>query len=362
MDIFIGLKNINVDKTSSTLNSTLLQENYNFYPETNRPFINQAYAKIYNFYKEGIIASFGRQTYTLGQGIALSDNYKGFNGIKFEFNEYLKVDQIETFLFRDVINENIYKIYGVNVVKNGFDGKWQAYFLAQDVSGEKPEISFNATDSKKNFSGIRYYLAKNQISFDGEYIIQMGSAKDATTSKKVDYKGYAFLIKGQWKQKMPLLGHTRTRLSYGRSSGNSGAVGKQDKAFYADLGYRYDGMSRDGFGSIFSTSLYDVFKTSPTLNGLPDGMSGLNVIDFGFDYPHNQRLALSFDYIGFKASENINNPGTLKIGYEMDFKAEYKLGEKLSLFAVYATFTPDSALGTTLKTTKMTSFSIKAKF
>lgn len=362
MDVFIGLKNIDVDRTSSTLNSPLLQENYNFYPEINRPFVNQAYARIYNFYRENITASFGRQSYTLGQGIVLSDSGRGFNGVKLEFKDYLKIDQSEAFIFRDALNENIYKIYGLTLMESGLDGTWQAYFFTQDVSAEKQEISFDAKDSKKNFAGIRYYTAKNQLSFDGEYILQTGSAKDSNTLKKVDYKGYAFLLKGQWKQRMPLLGPTRTRLSYGKSSGNSRAVSGQDKAFYADLGYRYNGVSREGFGSIFAASLYDVFKTSPTLNGLPDGISGLNIIDFGFDYPHNERLMLSFDYLGFRAAENTVRPGTLKIGTEMDFKAEYKLGEKLSLFAVYSIFTPDSALGSSLKKTKMTSLSVKAKF
>ncbi|MEW5951402.1 MAG: hypothetical protein AB1637_05895 [Elusimicrobiota bacterium] len=361
MDVFVGIKNVGVDKTSSTVNSAYLNENLSFYPQINSPFINQAYAKVYNFYKEGINAYFGKQSYTLGQGIVLSDCGRGFDGLRFDFTDYLGINSAETFIFRDTNKQdNIYKIYGLNIQQNGFDGTWQAYFLNQKRSGAAEEINLSAENSNKNFAGIRYFTSKNQLAFDGEYVIQSGSSDEVLTGNKVKYKGYAFLLKGQWKQNMPLLGPTRTRLSYGKSSGDSGSNAKENKAFYADLGYRYDGVNRSGFGQIFSASLYDVFRTSDTANGLPSGISGLNIINFGFDWPYKKML-FSVDYIGFRAAENISNPGTFKIGTETDIKAEYKLGEKFSLFAVYAYFNSDSALGS-LKTVKMTSLAIKAKF
>ncbi len=361
MDVFIGLKNIGVDNSSKTLNSPWLADNLGFYPAINSPFINQAYAKVYNFYKDGINAYFGRQSYTLGQGIVLSDGYRGFDGARFDFTNYLGIENAEAFLFRDILDENIYHLYGLNIQKNGFDGTWQLYFMGQQRNGLKQEINFSSKESQKDFAGLRYFVSKNQLSFDGEYILQTGKAKDALTGKNVDYKGYAFLLKGQWKQNWPLLGPARTRLSYGKSSGDSGASGKENKAFYADYGYRYNGANRDGFGKIFSASLYDVFKTSNTLNGLPDGISGLNIINFGFDWPYKNVL-FSIDYFGFRAAENTAKPGVFKIGNEMDIKAEYKLGEKFSLLAVYASFSPDSAMPDNLKSTKMTSLAVKAKF
>lgn len=361
MDVFIGLRSIGIDNSSKTINSPWLNSNLAFYPAINSPFINQAYAKIYNFYKDGINAYFGRQSYTLGQGIVLSDGYKGFDGLRFDFTNYLGIENAEAFIFRDILDENVYRFYGINVQKNGFDGVWQLYFMGQKRNKAAEEINFLAKDSEKDFVGIRYYLSKNQLFFDAEYVIQSGKAKNAITNKNVNYNGYAFLLKGQWKQNLPLLGHAKTRLSYGKSSGDSGNSSKENKAFYADYGYRFNGANRDGFGKIFCASLYDVFKTSNTLNGLAEGISGLNIINLGFDRPYKSFL-FSIDYFVFKAAENTAKPGVFKIGNETDIKVEYKLGEKFSLLGVYASFSPNSAILKTLKSTKMTSLAMKARF
>jgi len=364
MDISIGFRNIQIDNSTSVLNSNQMKEAIEYYPEVNKPFINKAYVKIYNFYSDDIDFTFGRQNYTLGQGIVLSDNEKGFNGLKLEFKNKVKfLDNLDFFTFREIKEGNPFYLYGLNGFINGFDGTWEIYHFYQKTNKNDQEIAYQSKEIDKRFSGIRYFLNKNQVDFDGEFAIQRGNNTNFSKDNKIDYKGYAFTLKSSFNQKLPILGPSRTRILYSKSTGNSGSNFEKDRAFSPQFTAKYCGVSRCGYGEIFSASVYDVFKTSNTLNGLPDGISGLNTINFGFDIPYN-KLILSFDYFLFKADKNTNDKGNLRLASETDLKIGYKLGEKLSLDLIYATLNPLAALDkkNVLKNTKLIAFNIKARF
>jgi len=365
MDITVGLKSVGTGASTGTATALQLRDGMNRYPSVNNtPFVNQAYIKIYNFTRDGITATIGRQKYTLGQGIVLSDDDLGFTGARFEMNGFLKTDFTEFFFWRNFIGSAVYKIMGFNVNKNLGDGNWQVYYFLQNSDGASEELSYSALEKNKKFFGVRYNVNKNQLYFDGEFILQRGGAKDALTDANIDYKSHAFLIKGIWSQKMPVFGQTRTRLSYGKSSGNSGAVTGEDKAFHPEFAHKYTGFEQDGFGAIFASSLYGTIKTSDTVNGLPDGISGLNTVNMGFDFPY-KKLIISADYFVYRASKNINDPGNVRLGSEWDLKFAYPMGEKVSLNMVYASFKPQSALNPvnlTLENIKLVSFNIKARF
>ena len=168
------------------------------------------------------------------------------------------------------------------------------------------------------------------------------------------------MMKGSWRQKMGFLGRVKARLAYGKSSGNSSAVADTDKMFLPTFGHKYKGFERDGYGAIMGASLYDTIKTSDTVNGLPDGVSGLNIISFGIDFPY-KKLLLSVDFMKFRAAQNTSG-GSLQIGSEIDFNIIYPMSEYLSLKAVYATFTPLGAYAPLTEKTTLASFSIVGKF
>ena len=149
------------------------------------------------------------------------------------------------------------------------------------------------------------------------------------------------------------------RLAYGKSSGNSGDVTDKDKAFMPTFGHRFKGVEREGFGEIAGASLYDILQTSATPNGLPNGVSGLNIINLGADMPY-KKLALSVDFYKFRASQNINKE-SIQIGSEWDLKASYPMGDGLRLKAVYAVFKPMSLYPQTTPI-KLVSMSLTAKF
>lgn len=363
MDISLGIKAVDIDKTTKTINSPQLYEGINRYPQINTAIINQAFVKIHNFLEEGLITSFGKQKYTLGQGLVLSDNETGLTGAKFEKSNFLKMDNFEFFIWRALKDEKIYNIKGINLNKNWGDGTWQLYYLTQNSNFIDSEIGWTSKEKNKKFTGIRYNLDKNQIYFDGEFAIQRGDAKNLSRDK-IKYKGYAFSMKGQWTQNTPILGKTKTRISYSKSSGNSSNVSNEDKSFYPEFSLRYNGFEHSGTGALYSAGIFDTLKTSNTINGLPDGISGLNTIDIGFDFPY-KKLWISLDYLIYKAAYNINDPGNTKLGTEWDIKANLPLGEKIDFNIIYANFKPQGALippNSKYENIKLFSVNIKARF
>ena len=308
---------------------------------------------------KNITATFGRQEFTLGQGITLSDDNLGFPGIRLEFNKLYKSLKGDFFAFRLWNETRFSKILGASFYLPSDEGLWQFYYFKNNDGSPAQESGFNVNTRTKNFTGIRYFLSRGHLNFDGEFVKQSGNAAK-TGGGNINYQGHAFMMKGSWRQKMGFLGKVKARLSYGKSSGNSSAVTDTDKMFLPAFGHKYKGFERDGYGAIMGASLYDTIKTSNTANGLPDGVSGLNIINFGIDFPY-KKLLLSIDFMKFKAAQN-TTADSLQIGSELNLKAAYPMSENLSLNAVYATFTPQGVYAPLTEKTKLISFSVIGKF
>ena len=243
----------------------------------------------------------------------------------------------DLFAFRPFKTDRYFGVTGASLYYPSAEGLWQAYhFWEKDGEGGQG-ILFNALNKTKKFTGVRYYLSQNQLTFDGEAVIQRGEAKRAGGGTG-RYEAHAFMLKGSWAQDVAFFGRSRVRLGYGRSSGNPGTDSSVDKAFFPTFGSKNTGLERNGYGAIAGASLYDIIKTSDTANGLPHGVSGLNIINIGADLPY-KKLNLSFDLYKFRASKNAND-GSLQIASEWDLKATYPMGDNLNLNAVYAVFTP----------------------
>ncbi|HAF95543.1 MAG TPA: hypothetical protein DCG50_05800, partial [Elusimicrobia bacterium] len=364
MDVGVVLKSAGVGSASDTVKAPQLQDGINRLPNTNgTPFVKEAYVKIYRFIRPTITATLGRQAFTLGQGMTLSDDGLGMPGAKLEAQDlFFKRVKTEMFFFRPFKDLKYYKVYGVSAYYPSNEGLWHIYHFwenedAPDVVDPANTLLYDTISKTKKFTGLRYFLNYNALDFDGELVLQRGQAK--TAGETIDYAAYAFLIKGAWNQNISFFGRSRARLAYGRASGNSNAPAGTDKAFFPTFGRKYDGIERSGFGAIAGATLYDTIKTSSTPNGLPYGVSGLNVISLGVDLPY-KKLMISADFYRFKASQNISG-GSLQIGSETDLKAVYKLGEDLQLNAIYAVFTPLSLYTQTTPIT-LVSTTVSARF
>ncbi|MGD9643553.1 MAG: hypothetical protein AB7V08_12530 [Elusimicrobiales bacterium] len=338
MDVGIVLQSVGNGASTNTITSPQFRDAAARLPNANgTPYVRNAYVKLYKFMRPNITATLGRQDYRLGQAITLSGGDTGLPGGLLEVENVFRRLKADLFAFRPFKTNRYYSVLGGSLYYPSAEGLWQVYHFWEKDGGAGQDILFNATAKTKKFTGVRYFLSQSQLSFDGEAVVQRGTA-DLAGGGSGKYQAHAFMLKGAWKQSVPFFGQSHLRLGYGRSSGNPGAGSDTDKAFFPTFGSKNSGLERRGYGAIAGATLYDIIKTSDTLNGLPHGVSGLNVINIGADLPY-KKLTLSADLYKFRASKNAND-GSLQIASEWDLKASYPMGDNLNLNAVYAVFTP----------------------
>ncbi len=360
MDVGIVLNSIGAGGASTgTLKAAPFREAAARYPHVDgTPYIKEAYIRVYRFLNEKVTATFGRQSFTLGQGVTLADDGLGLPGAHISAEKIYKGISGEAFFFRPNKDSGFVNLYGGGILYPSNEGLWHLYHFREtgDAPAFEPGGSYNS--AKKNFTGIRYSLTHKQLVFDGEFVMQKGTARKPGGGNAA-YNGHAFLIKGVWNQHLGMFGASKMRLTYGKSSGNPGQVTDTDKAFYPAFGHRYKGLERDGYGEIAGASLYDIIQTSNTANGMPCGVSGLNIVNLGADLPY-KKVLFSVDFYTFRAAQNANG-GSLQLGSEVDFRVTHSLGDNLRLKAVYAVFKPLS-LYTGLDPVNLLSLGLSAKF
>jgi len=367
MDVGIVLNSVGTGSSSSsdTLNSAQFQEAVSRYPNTTgAPFVKEAYVRIYKFLTPRVTATLGRQAFMLGQGIALADDGIGLPGARLEIAKIFKVIKGEFFFFQPYQGDIFTKITGGGIYYPSNEGLWHFYHFWEQTSlpqGVAPMDGpgYTFISRTRKLTGIRYFLNHSQLNFDGEAVVQKGLTRQPDNRGRVDYLGYAFLIKGSWSQDVKFFGTSKMRMAFGKSSGNSGPVSDKDKAFLPTFGHKFKGVERDGFGEIAGATLYSIIQTSGTVNGLPNGVSGLNIINVGLDMPY-KKIMLSVDLVKIRASQNAND-GATQVAREWDFKATYPMGDSLKLKAVYALFKPLSLYDENT-TIKLVSIGITAKF
>jgi hypothetical protein len=312
-----------------------------------------------------VTATLGRQAFTLGQGITLSDDGIGFAGARLEMERMMRNIKGEFFFFRPYETAGFVKITGGGLYYPSSEGLWHLYHFWEHADQEPgadptPEVGYTSMSRVKKLTGLRYFIAHNQLNFDGEVLIQRGYARQPENRGQVKYRGYAFIMKGSWNQNITYFGQSKMRMAFGKSSGNSGPVSNLDKAFQPSFGHRFKGIERDGFGEVAGASLYDMIQTSGTRNGLPNGISGLNILNVGLDMPL-RKMTLSVDLFKFRAAQNAREGGPTQLGSEWDIKLIYPMGDSLRMKAVYAFFKPLSVYEEN-SAIKLVSLALTAKF
>ena len=355
-------------------NPWLLQPQESFPSSDGTPYIREAYVKLDSHLARDISAVFGRQDFALGQGIALGSDNSGFTGALIKADSLFWGYGLELFYFNPSRydlhistvsgyaldkQERKYHVYGAAIDNKTPDGNWQFYHFMQHSSdaGANSGASADISSETRTFTGIRYAMKKKHISFDGEIVRQGGKAKTAGGGN-ISYSGYAFMLKGSWEQGIYIFDNVKLRLGYGRSSA-AGGNESEDASFYADLGKRYDGLSKSGYGALAGVSLYDMQKSSATVSGLPDGLSGLSVVNGGLDIPY-KKITVSADYFKFKADGDAVSRVT--VADEIDVRISVPLGRAFDFSALYAYFNPGEIFGKDEEASSLAWFAVRAKF
>lgn len=327
MDVYVAIKSYNITTSSKTINSLYINE-----LKYKDIFINKVYLKINEFIDENLTINFGRMPYQIGNGLLISDNGKGIDGIKFEVKNLLFSNKLEFFYFKTSSNSDI-DIFGTNYNKSFGDGQWDIYASKINSKNSTEPLS-NFIETKRTYYGISYYVDKNNITYSFEFTKQTGSSKKI--SKILTDNAYVFDVKASWKTKLPILGYVKTKAEYLKSSG--GENQKNNKTFYSYTSKKQDGFEWIGIGNIYKAFAWGIAKTSDTISGLPDNDSGIRALNIGIEFPFKNTSVLSFELTNLK---NTNSSISKNIGKEFAFKLISIPSKRLKTEITYAIFEPN---------------------
>ncbi|MCX5783866.1 MAG: hypothetical protein NTW04_05460, partial [Elusimicrobia bacterium] len=333
------------------------------YPSSNMmPFVEQAYIKANRLFDRNVSLWAGKQAFTLGSGLALSDDGLGLTGIRLAINQIWKDINWQMFTYQPksaMPGQGGIDLLGT-YLEIPLEGIWSLYTLWEidkrgDVVASQP-----VNGASRQFSGISYGLTYGSFIFDGEAAIEKGRAK--AVGKNINFNGSAFLISGRWTHDTAKFGQIAGRVAFGRASGDKESTKGADEAFFPSFGHRYSGLERSGFGEIFGASLYDAQGGNPlSKNGLPTGVSGVQVYKMGATLSVFKTFPLYFsaDFYSFESSVS---PSGKKLGNEWDFGLSYPASEQFNISLIYAAFTPGNGYSSDAKSPKKISFQASAKF
>ncbi|MBI4057400.1 MAG: hypothetical protein HY399_07650 [Elusimicrobia bacterium] len=319
------------------------------YPNSNlTPYIQNAYVKVNQFLGYPWQLTLGRQPFELVGGLLASDNGVGFTGLRIDYPFRSWEMKTKLFMFEpsSTGGVNSLDLYGFSL-EIPSEGIWELSALIEKDKTTTVALNTPVQGAVRTFYGLRYSLEYGPLSFDGQGVIQSGSAKPQNPAQsKITYAGTALLFKGKWTQEMGRLGIGQGRLSFGKGSGDHSDTLTRDEAFFPSYGKRFDGLERAGFGDFYGASLYDAFGSTSTANGLPPNASGVQVFNLGATFPPYNGIYLDIDYYIFQAG-TIGSALTKSLGKEWDVRLHYTIKNKLTIQVAFASFSPGNPYNST---------------
>ena len=350
------------------------------YPETGMvPFFENAHLRAHKLAGLPWTWVFGRQNYSIGTGLLLDDDGAGLNGVSMQAELPFGGMRTSAFVFQSqkrpmglspgLREASDLTLYGLSL-ELPTEGVWQLNQLVErDRSNQL--VAANSADcdnliglapasgacavsrATRWFSGLHYKLASGPVVFEGEAALQKGAATPTgpnPSSSHVTFNGNAQILKAKWKQtfysgkESGRLIRGLARVSLARGSGDRHDTLTTDEAFFPSMGHRFDGLERSGFGEFFGASTYDAFggQSTSTVNGLPNGASGVIVFSMGVTPPAVAGIALDVDYYHFQADRHVGSARTL--GKEWDLRLRYDVAQLFQLRASAAFFSAGPAL------------------
>lgn len=334
------------------------------YPSTSFvPYMENAYVRVNNIFNSRMAFTAGRQPFKLATGMTLSDDGLGFGGFSLKQDKALWDIGWQAFAFVPyTAQQGASEVYITGAsLSLPAEGLWQLYSFWELDNRTQTVLAQQMNKATRMFSGISYSMRIGNMAFEGEGAIQRGTAKSGGGGNSISYKGYAFIASGRWTQSLMKLGTGAARLSIGRASGDRTDTASTDEAFFPSFGHRYNGLERSGFGEVFASSLYDAMGgTATTANGLPAGVSGIQMINFGLTLPPVKGIITELDYYAFEAATSAT--GGQRLGSEFDVRLVYLLGDPLKITFAAGTFKPGSAYADGVKSPSKVSLEVSSRF
>ncbi len=355
--------------SNSVVNPAVNQAGTDFYPNTNfTPWMQLAYLKARRLYDMPVDLTVGRQSIMLGDGFLLSDDDRGFTGIRIQAGLpwYDLQSDIFTFKVADgLVQGQDTDLYGAQITKPFRNVRFQLlYLLEHDGSGSTPYVrpSENASTLTGSTRASRitrsFYDARIEGRlleggfYKGEFALQNGHVRrdaglrDANGNdiSSIDLSGFGMLIAAGLYTKTSKYGPIEVHGVFGLGTGDSGDTGK-DSSFHPSFGHRVDGMERSGFGEFYGATVYDAIRSSSNASGLPPGFSGVRVIGGGVTTHPTSLISLGIDYFVYNALETANSSFPVSssdssLGSEFDVGLGFAYTSYLTFRSSFAFFSP----------------------
>jgi len=343
MDIGVGFRAVGIAGSTTAYRQPFAMAASRYPDSSFTPFMERAYVKVNKLLDYDITFTAGRQPFSLASGLALSDDGAGLTGLRMKFNSIWRELAGQLFAFQPKAEDSAsggVSIAGASIELPS-EGLWQIYDFWEFDRKTGKVLESPESRATRHFAGVNYTLRQGRLAFEGEAAIERGSAK--TDGGEVSFKGAAFIISGKWNQPMGAMGNGTGRVAFGRGSGDKSSTRDVDETFFPSYGHRTNGLERSGFGEIYGASLYDALGSSTsTANGLPEGMSGIQMVNIGATLPVYKGIYTDIDLFFYEAAASTAKEGK-KLGTEWDIKLTCPIAEKLKLSAVYAMFSPGKA-------------------
>lgn len=329
------------------------------YPDANGDlWVQNAFIRMPNIWKERIILTVGRQPLLWGDGAILSDDELGFNAIRAQIQSPWRRLPFDLDIFTAKIDEGLQtqKDTDLNGAIIGFDRKgvrWEIMGLFEtDENSQNYEMGADtspvvATKIERKIFGVRAKVNLKDAFSRGEYYFQEGDIR-RPSSTDITLEGDAFVIGLGGKANTKKIGRFGAILEVATGSGDQAGTINTDEAFRPTFASRWNGLERRGYGNYFASTLSDVYSsTSPFApatsvnDGLPPGTSGIQTIHFGVDSTPWAKWTLTFDYYQYKAQRNLS--GGKELGVEFDYGLIYRYSGLVTAKASTSNFTPGDA-------------------
>lgn len=322
------------------------------YPAADGTFwIQQASLRLTSLIGDRLALTLGRQPFQLGDGMLVSDDGLGFNGVlaDLSFGRGLTGK-----LFTAKINESLGQgddsdlhvvSLGMKRDENLWDLSWVREKSGATGTYQLASGTTTATDVFREFYDFRFAGDLKDAYYRLELALQKGDATLGGSNTSLSGSGQRIELGAQTDS--PRWGRFGVKGLYASGTGDDAGTPTEDEGFRPTFAKRWNGLEREGSGAYYGASLSDVFQPGAPFaaegSGLPAGASGIKTLGLGIFTVQKVRYTFGLDYYIFDSRVKV--AGENALGAETDLSLTYRHSSNVSFHAGAAYFFPGALYG-----------------
>lgn len=318
------------------------------------PWIEQASIHIAGLAWRRMSLTLGRQAFQLGDGMLVSDDGLGFNGLRADFRLPKGLDAT---LFAAKIAESLGTgdDSDLHAASFGFDQdatRWELSWVDEKTGMasiyQLASGTTSATDVHRTSYDLRIFGDLKDAYYKLELAFQNGAARLGPGGTETTLSGEGQRIELGAQTDSSRWGRFGVKAIYASGSGDDAGTPTKDEGFRPTFARRWDGLERAGYGAYYGATLTDVFNplapfSSNNGAGIPGGGSGIKTIGLGLFTVQKVRWTASLDYYAFDSRVKV--AGLNALGSEADLGLTFRHSGYVSFNLVAAYFFPGDLYG-----------------